>query len=165
MPSIFPTPHRDADTEETRRLFLRWLEEQEADFPLSDPDDSAWADRFVAFIEKAVHPDVVVHGVPLKAPGRAGWIDFLLAIGRAFPDGQSTYETISVDGDIGSAFWTYRATQQADFGGHGAIGQQLEVTGAMFDRFENGLLVEHTAPQPPPPPAESVASPPGSLAS
>lgn len=145
MGSIFPVSRRGADPHETRRLFMRWLEVQEEDFPLADPADTRWIDRFRAFIEVAVHPDVVVHGVPLKSPGRAGWLEFLLAVGHAYPDGQTTYETICVDGDIGSAFWTYRATHRGDFGGHTMTGRTLIITGAMFDRFENGLLVEHWA--------------------
>lgn len=145
MGSIFPVARPDADSRETRRLFMRWLEVQEEDFPLADPADTRWADRFKAFMEVAVHPDVIVHGVPLKNPGRAGWLDFLISVGGAYPDGQTTYETICVDGDIGSAFWTYRATHMGAFGGREKTGRTLTITGAMFDRFENGLLVEHWA--------------------
>lgn len=145
MGSIFPVSRPDADSHETRRLFMRWLEVQEEDFPLADPTDTRWKDRFRTFFEAAVHPDVVVHGVPLKNPGRAGWLEFLLSVGQAYPDGQTTYETISVDGDIGAAYWTYRATHRGDFGAHATTGKALTIVGAMFDRFENGLLVEHWA--------------------
>jgi predicted ester cyclase len=145
MVSIFPAPQVKANTSETRQLFIRWLEVQEEEFPLADDADSSWTARFCAYMEANVHPDVVVHGVPLKTPGRSGWLDFLISVGRAFPDGQTTYEAITVDGNIASAFWTYRATQKGDFGAIAQTDKDLIITGAMFDRFENGLLVEHWA--------------------
>lgn len=145
MVSIFPARQMDANSSETRPLFIRWLEVQEEDFPLADPADTQWVDRFRTFMEAAVHPDVVVHGVPLKRPGRDGWLEFLISVGRAFPDGQTTYEAICVDGNIGAAFWTYRATHRGAFGDIGKTDKELVITGAMFDRFENGLLVEHWA--------------------
>lgn len=145
MPSVFPTLQNCGNTEATRRHFMRWLEVQEEDFPLLDVDDKSWQTKLRSFIEEYVHPEVVLHGVPVKKPGREGWIEFLISIGNAYPDGQTTYDAIVVDGDLGAALWTYRATHRNTFGSHAQTGKKLEISGTMYDRFEGGRIVEHWA--------------------
>ncbi len=144
MTSIIP-PDPVGDTETTRRLFRRWLEVQEEDFPLADPSDKGWQDNVVRFVEEFVAPDVVLHNVPVKKPGRAGWIDFMISLGDAYPDSQTTYDLILVDGNLACAHWTYRATHRASLREHAATGKQVKVTGMLADRFEDGKIVEHWA--------------------
>ena len=145
MPSTFPDWSPSGDTEETRKGFLAWLEGQEADFPLEDPTDRSWRPKAIELIETYVHQDVVVHGVPVTGPGRAGWMDFLLALGDSYPDSHTTYDVIVVEGDMASAYWTYRATQRTPLMGKGDVDVPVEVSGVMFERIRDGQVVEHWA--------------------
>ena len=143
MPSGFPDWTPEGDTEETRRLFMRWLEGQEADFP--NPPDDSWKQRLLDLVEEFVHPDVVLHNVPVRRPGRDGWVEFLMGLGEAYPDSNTNYDIIMVDGNMAAARWHYTATQMSDHFEHEASGKQVRVDGVMFERFENGKIVEHWA--------------------
>lgn len=145
MASIFPKGPPQGDSEETRRLFMEWSIGQEAEFPLADPSDDAWKAKLVAHMEKYVHPDVVLHGVPVKRPGRDGWLEFMMGLGEAYPDSETTIDALTVEGDTVCAFWTYRATQRAALMGHGEMGRRIEVSGAFWERFRDGKLIEHAA--------------------
>ena len=134
MTSIIPPP-AVGNTEETRQLFQRWLEVQEADFPLQDPSDTSWQQNVVAFVEEFVAPDVVLHNVPVKKPGRDGWIDFMISLGSAYPDSLTTYDLVLVDGNMACAHWTYQATHREALRDHAATGKRLKVTGMLADRF------------------------------
>lgn len=144
MVSVIP-PFPKGDTEETRRLFTYWLQEQEADFPLRDVNDNSWQANLVSLVESCVAPDVILHNVPVKTPGRSGWIDFMISLGKAYPDSQTSYDLIMVEGNLACAHWTYTATHVAAMRSHSPTGKQLTVTGMLADRFENGKIVEHWA--------------------
>mgnify|MGYP001812315674 CR=1 FL=1 len=144
MTSIIPPP-ASGDTEATRQIFQRWLEVQEADFPLQDPNDKSWQNNVVRFVEEFVAPDVILHNVPVKKPGRDGWVDFMISLGNAYPDSQTTYDLVLVDGNLACAHWTYRATHRESLRDHEATGRKLKVCGMLADRIENGKIVEHWA--------------------
>ena len=100
--SSYPEPNLDADVAETRRVFVRYWTEQELYFP--HPPDDSWKDYFRALHAECVDPDVVLHNVP--AHDFESWLDFGLTLGHAYPDSETTYEAMAVEGDTGCAFWT-----------------------------------------------------------
>lgn len=75
-------------------------------------------------------------------PGRDGYADFLIALGNAYPDGQTIFNMIVADGDTVASKWTFNATQQFAHFEHGASGQNIQVDGMSFARVKNGKLVE-----------------------
>ena len=141
MPVVLPEGNPDGDTEETRRVFVDFMVGQESDFPY--PPDDSWKGRMRALVKKYVHPEVVVRNVPVRSPGRDGYADFLIALGEAYPDGQTTFNMIVADGDTVASKWTFRATQQFAHFEHGASGQKIEVDGMSFARIRDGKLAEY----------------------
>ena len=77
-----------------------------------------------------------------RGRGRDGWEEFLLGLAGVFRRGQSSYDFIVVEADVGSAHWTYRATYRPEADGPVV---PIEVSGVMFDRIEDGMIVEHWA--------------------
>ena len=107
VPTTISKSNSFGDSEETGRVFLAWIGGQEASFPLENPADTSWRAAARAHIERYVHPDVVVHGAPVRRPGRDGWADFMLALGDSHPDMHTTYDMTVVEGDMAAAYWTY----------------------------------------------------------
>ncbi|MCY3563607.1 MAG: ester cyclase [Acidimicrobiia bacterium] len=141
MPVILPDANPDGDTEETRRVFVEFMVGQERDFPY--PPDDSWKGRMRALVEEYCDPDIVIRNVPVRSPGRDGYADFLVALGMAYPDGQTSFNLIAADGDTVASKWTFRATQQSAHFEHGAAGQKIEIDGMSFARVRGGKLVEY----------------------
>jgi predicted ester cyclase len=145
MPSMFPSPRPPADSAATRCVFERWLRVQEEHFPLEHPQDRSWQAELRRHALELVSPDVVVHGVPMKGTGRAAWLEFLIDVGSAYPDGQTTYHSIIVENDLACAHWTWRATYRPQDGREPQAGRPVTVNGVMIERIGGGQVVEHWA--------------------
>ena len=114
MRSPYPEPNLDADVEETRRVFVKYWTEQELYFP--HPPDDTWKDHMRALHAECVDRAIVLHGH--TAHDYDSWIEFALSLGEAYPDSETTYDAMAVEGDVGVALWTYRGTHLRPLRGH-----------------------------------------------
>jgi len=138
--SIFPPPVSHGEDEETYRVWKAYWSAQEADFPF--PPDDSWKERMRASFEDYVHPEVILHNVP-NSTDRDSWAAFGESLGVAYPDSQTTFELVVVEGDTVAALWTYRGTHLKPLGDVPPSGKKIEVSGAMFSRIKDGKIVEH----------------------
>ena len=69
----------------------------------------------------------------------------MISLGNAYPDSQTTYDLVVVDGNLACAHWTYQATHREPLRQHEATGRKLKVCGMLADRIEDGKIVEHWA--------------------
>jgi steroid delta-isomerase-like uncharacterized protein len=63
-------------------------------------------------------------------------------IRSAFPDWHSTVEEVIVEGDRVAERWTGRGTHRGEFQGISPTGKQVEVSGVVFYRIEDGKIAE-----------------------
>ena len=138
MRSPYPKPNLDADVEETRRVFVKYWTEQELYFP--HPPDDTWKDHMRALHAECVDRAIVLHGH--TAHDYDSWIEFALSLGEAYPDSETTYDAMAVEGDVGVALWTYRGTHLRPLRGHPPTGKSITVRGALASRVANGKIVE-----------------------
>ena len=85
------------------------------DFP--HPKGEAWQARLWQSYLDYVAPDVVLHNVP-NCHDRESWAAFGESLAIAYPDSQTTYKMVVVEGDLAAAWWTYRGTHTQPLGDH-----------------------------------------------
>ncbi|MCO8244544.1 MULTISPECIES: ester cyclase [unclassified Haladaptatus] len=74
--------------------------------------------------------------------GREKYKEFIEMNRTAFPDYHETIENIITQGDTVMYRWTLRGTQEGEFMGVAPTGNEIEVTGMIDMRLENGRITE-----------------------
>jgi len=94
--------------------------------------------------DAAFAPNCVVHltGVPQPILGVEAWKDTVRAFLVAFPDIHFTIEDRIDSGDRVAMRWHARATHKGPLRPLPATGRSIEIDGLIFDRIENGMIVE-----------------------
>ena len=133
----------DLQTEETRRIGKRFTLDCEKDFPLTDPSDETWKDRLWELFEELVHPDIILHGIPGLTRGSRPWYDRFVSVGQNFPDGLTTIDVLTSEGDKATMVWTWEGTHITEIMGAPPTGNKIRVQAVMVQRVENGKIVEH----------------------
>ncbi|MDE0235104.1 MAG: ester cyclase [bacterium] len=133
----------DPQTEETRQIVKRFTLDCEKDFPLTDPSDESWKDRLWELFEELVHPDIILHGIPGLTQGYRPWYERFVSVGQNFPDGLSTIDVLTAEGDKGTMVWTWEGTHVREVMGAAPTGKKVRVQAVMVQRVENGKIVEH----------------------
>ena len=133
----------DLQTEETRRIVKRFTLDCEKDFPLTDPSDETWKDRLWELFEELVHPDIILHGIPGLTRGSRPWYDRFVSVGQNFPDGLTTIDVLTSEGDKATMVWTWEGTHITEIMGAPPSGKKIRVQAVMVQRVENGKIVEH----------------------
>lgn len=133
----------DPQTEETRRIVKRFTLDCEKDFPLTDPSDESWKDRLWELFEELVHPDIILHGIPGLTQGYRPWYERFVSVGQNFPDGLSTIDVLTAEGDKGTMVWTWEGTHVREVMGAAPTGKKVRVQAVMVQRVKNGKIVEH----------------------
>ncbi|MYH06650.1 MAG: ester cyclase [Acidimicrobiia bacterium] len=133
----------DPQTEETRRIVKRFTLDCEKDFPLTDPSDESWKDRLWELFEELVHPDIVLHGIPGLTRGYRPWYERFVSVGQNFPDGLTTIDVLTAEGDKATMVWTWEGTHIREVMGAPPTGKRVRVQAVMVQRVEKGKIVEH----------------------
>jgi len=89
-------------------------------------------------------PECVIHitGVAEPVKGVEAWKGVVGAFLTAFPDLHFTMEDHVTSGNIVAMRWTARGTQRGPLGPLPATGRSIRIDGLLFDRVENGRVVE-----------------------
>ncbi|MGA9399404.1 ester cyclase [Haladaptatus sp.] len=74
--------------------------------------------------------------------GREKYKEFIEMNRTAFPDYHETIENIITQGDTVMYRWTLRGTQEGEFMGVAPTGNEIEVTGMIDMRLEDGRITE-----------------------
>ena len=133
----------DQQTEETRQIVKRFTLDCEQDFPLTDPSDETWKDRLWELVEELVHPDIILHGIPGLTRGSRPWYDRFVSVGQNFPDGLTTIDVLTSEGDKATMVWTWEGTHTREVMGAAPTAKKVRVQAVMVQRVENGKIVEH----------------------
>jgi len=94
--------------------------------------------------DAAFAPNCIVHltGVPQPISGIEAWKDAVRAFLTAFPDIHFTIEDQIDSGDRVAMRWHARATHTGPLGPLPPTGRNIAIDGLIFDRVENGMIVE-----------------------
>ena len=86
--------------------------------------------------------DLTVHGYPPGVEGKAGVSEFYRSFRSAFSEFELTIDDVLADGDTVAGRYTIRGTHSGELMGVPGSGNQVEVAGQSFFRFENGHVAE-----------------------
>jgi steroid delta-isomerase-like uncharacterized protein len=86
--------------------------------------------------------DLTVHGYPPGVEGKAGVSEFYRSFRSAFSEFELTIDDVLADGDTVAGRYTIRGTHSGELMGVPGSGNQVEVAGQSFFRFENGRVAE-----------------------
>jgi predicted ester cyclase len=75
--------------------------------------------------------------------GVAEWLEEEAAYLTAFPDGRMAIEAQVAEGDTVATLITFRGTQRGDLRGIPATGKVVELSGILWSRVLEGVIVEH----------------------
>jgi steroid delta-isomerase-like uncharacterized protein len=108
--------------------------------------DDVWSKGDLRALDELVAEDFV-GGDPVtgEIKGREGMRAVVQMYRSAFPDTKMTVDLQVAEGDWVATFWTARGTHKGELMGTPASGREVTVTGVVFDRFENGVIVESRA--------------------
>ena len=86
--------------------------------------------------------DLTVHGYPPGVEGKAGVTEFYRSFRKAIDDFELTIEDVISDGDKVAGRYRIRGTHSDELMGVPASGNDIDVEGQSFFRFEDGRVVE-----------------------
>ncbi len=93
----------------------------------------------------AMAPDVVAHANGGDAMTREQFEGMHRGMMEAFSQGRHIIESQVAEGDWVATRLTWTAMHVGDFNGVPASKRPVRISGAGYDRFENGKIVEHQA--------------------
>jgi len=86
--------------------------------------------------------DLTVHGYPPGVEGKAGVSEFYRSFRKAISDFELTIEDVISDGDKVAGRYRIRGKHADELMGVPASGNDIDVEGQSFFRFENGRVAE-----------------------
>ena len=114
---------------ENKALVRRWF-------------DEVWCNGRAAAIDELLASQALVHGLGPAMQGPEGFKPFHAAYRNAFPDVKIQLDAIVAEGNMVAARWSGTGTHRGDGLGFKATGRQIQFSGMVFVRVENGKLVE-----------------------
>lgn len=110
-------------------------------------DDIAYGGGDLSELDDVVTEDFS-HHAPFPTPqGRDGYRQFLGGFRQAFPDHTSTTEDTVVQGNKIAVRYTARGTQEGEFMGIPATGNQIEIQGiSIYEIVDGKVAAEWAAP-------------------
>lgn len=106
--------------------------------------DRVWNEGDLSFIDEQYADDYVLHdaSLPEDVHGRDGYKAYVQEFRKAFPDLEVTGNEIITEDDTVAVRYSWRGTHQGELMGIEPTGKQVEGTGMVFVRFENGKVRE-----------------------
>jgi predicted ester cyclase len=108
--------------------------------------ENAWDRGDETTIDRLMHPDAVIHGLPAADGGpfrgSAQFRSFYRSFRAAFPDISVQVLRVVSEGDVAVAYCRATATHRGEGIGMAATQRPIDVYGFTMGRFANGKLVE-----------------------
>ncbi len=96
----------------------------------------------VAWVDEEFAPNVVWHQSQSDIKGTEAYKQFLKSTFATFPDIQFTLDDVIAQGDKVALRYTWTGTFQGKWGNIAPTGKKVSLHVHVFQRFENGKLVE-----------------------
>ncbi|MFD1585578.1 ester cyclase [Halorientalis brevis] len=103
-----------------------------------------WGEGDVDVLDEIVAPDIVIHEPSAQddVEGRDSYRELVETYRTAFPDYDTTVETVTTDEDTAMVRYTARGTNDGEFMGMAPTGRSVVATGMEQFRVADGVIAE-----------------------
>lgn len=102
--------------------------------------EEVWSKGNMSLAKELLTPDFVFHSPNQAIEGREAVVNYLTGLRTIFPDLHFDIHEIILEADRAACVWNLTGTQQHEFFGFPAQGQQVELPGVSIIRLAEGRL-------------------------